>query len=124
MANRLQMALFREAVSIVAQGIAEPEAVDSVVKYGFGRRLAAAGPFEIFDLAGLDTILAVAAQVLPAIAGAGPADRAVPELLREKVEQGHLGVKTGRGFHDWTPEAAEELRGRLTRALLRADSSQ
>ena len=110
-ANRLQMALYREALAIVAQGIAEPEAVDSVVKYGFGRRLAAAGPFEIFDLAGLDTILAVASQILPAIAGAEPADDPVPELLRQKVEQGDLGVKSGRGFHDWTPEAAEELRG-------------
>jgi 3-hydroxybutyryl-CoA dehydrogenase len=122
-ANRLQFVLFREALSIVAQGIAEPEAVDSVVKYGFGRRLAAAGPLEVFDLAGLDTILAVASQILPAIAGAGPADEPVPELLREKVDRGELGVKSGRGFHDWTPEAAEELRGRLTRALLRAESS-
>lgn len=121
-ANRLQMALYREAVSIVAQGIADPEAVDGVVKYGFGRRLAAAGPFEIFDLAGLDTILAVASQILPAIAAAGPADGAVPELLRATVAQGHLGVKSGRGFREWTPEAAEELRARLTRALLRANS--
>ena len=123
-ANRLQMALYRAALAIVAQGIAEPEAVDSVVKYGFGRRLAAAGPFEIFDLAGLDTILAVASQILPAIAGAEPADRPVPELLRQKVEQGDVGVKSGRGFHGWTPEAAEELRARLTSALLRAESSR
>jgi 3-hydroxybutyryl-CoA dehydrogenase len=122
-ANRLQLALLREALSIVAQGIAEPEAVDVVVKYGFGRRLAAAGPFEIFDLAGLDTILAVASQILPAIAGAGPADRSVLELLRQRVERDELGVKSGQGFLEWTPEAAEELRGRLTRALLRADSS-
>jgi 3-hydroxybutyryl-CoA dehydrogenase len=123
-ANRLQFALFREALSIVAQGIAGPEAVDKVVKYGFGRRLAAAGPFEVFDLAGLDTILAVATQILPAIAGAEPSESAVPGPLREKVERGELGVKSGRGFHDWTPEAAEDLRGRLTRALLRAESSR
>jgi 3-hydroxybutyryl-CoA dehydrogenase len=123
-ANRLQFALFREALSIVAQGIAGPEAVDNVVKYGFGRRLAAAGPLEVFDLAGLDTILAVASQILPALAAAGPADQPVLELLLEKVERGELGVKSGRGFHDWTPEAAEELRARLTRALLRAESSR
>jgi 3-hydroxybutyryl-CoA dehydrogenase len=122
-ANRLQMALYREALAIVAQGVAEPEAVDSVVKYGFGRRLAAAGPFEIFDLAGLDTILAVASQILPAIAGAESASDPIPKLLRQKVEQGNLGVKSGCGFHEWSPEAAEELRARLTRALLRADSS-
>jgi 3-hydroxybutyryl-CoA dehydrogenase len=123
-ANRLQFALFREALSIVEQGIADPDAVDRVVKFGFGRRLAAAGPFEIFDLAGLDTILAVASQILPEIAAGTPDEQPIPELLRQKVERGELGVKSGRGFHDWTPEAAEELRGRLTRALVRAESSR
>ena len=114
--NRLQFALFREALAIVEQGIADPEAVDDVVRFGFGRRLAAAGPFEIFDLAGLDTILAVAEQILPAIA----ADREAMDsrLLRERVERGELGVKTGRGFRDWSDEAVQSLRDRLTRALL------
>jgi 3-hydroxybutyryl-CoA dehydrogenase len=121
-ANRLQFALFREAMAIVEQGIANPEAVDQVVRFGFGRRLAAAGPFEIFDLAGLDTLLAVASQIMPELAGGRPADRPVPELLGEKVERGELGVKSGRGFHDWTPERAEELRRRLTAALVQAES--
>ena len=121
--NRLQFALFREALAIVEQGIASPEAVDQVVKFGFGRRLAAAGPFEVFDLAGLDTILAVAAQIFPELATSSSAAQQVPELLRRKVEQGDLGVKSGRGFHEWTPEKAEELRTRLIQALARAESA-
>lgn len=116
-ANRLQLALFREAISIVEQGIASPEDVDQVVRFGFGRRLAAAGPFEVFDLAGLDTIYAVASQILPDVVTAEAASQPVPESFRQKVERGEFGVKSGRGFRDWPPEAVEELRSRLIRAL-------
>jgi 3-hydroxybutyryl-CoA dehydrogenase len=118
-ANRLQLALFREALAIVESGIADPKAVDQAVKFGFGRRLAAAGPFEVFDLAGLDTILAVASQILPDLSQG----REVPESLRHKIEKGSLGVKSGHGFHAWSPEQAEELRDRLTRALLHAENA-
>jgi 3-hydroxyacyl-CoA dehydrogenase len=121
--NRLQFALFREALAIVDQGIASPEAVDQVVKFGFGRRLAAAGPFEVFDLAGLDTIMAVAAQIFPELATSSSGAGQVPELLRHKVQQGELGVKSGRGFHEWTPEKIEELRTRLSQALALAESA-
>jgi 3-hydroxybutyryl-CoA dehydrogenase len=121
--NRLQFALFREALAIVEQGIADPEAVDQVVRFGFGRRLAAAGPFEIFDLAGLDTILAVAEQIFPELAvGRGNGGDGL-EVLRQRVEAGNLGVKSGRGFHEWTSEKSEELRKRLTQALARSEST-
>jgi 3-hydroxybutyryl-CoA dehydrogenase len=123
-ANRLQFALYREALAIVEQGIADPKAVDQVVKFGFGRRLAAAGPFEVFDLAGLDTVLAIAGQIFPELPSAGSDGALVPEILRRRVEQGDLGVKSGRGFHDWPPEKAEGLRHRLAEALLRAESSR
>jgi 3-hydroxybutyryl-CoA dehydrogenase len=121
-ANRLQFALFREALAIAEQGIADPDAVDQVVRFGFGRRLAAAGPFEIFDLAGLDTILAVATEILPELAASGPTTPSVPDLLRQKVERGELGVKSGRGFHDWDSNSAEEIRRRLMLALIQAES--
>jgi 3-hydroxybutyryl-CoA dehydrogenase len=119
-ANRLQLALYREALAIVEQGIADSEAVDQVVRFGFGRRLAAAGPIEVFDLAGLDTILAVASQILPELAAVAACSPVIPEALERNVEQGYLGVKSGRGFHVWTPDRAEELRQRLTSALVRA----
>jgi 3-hydroxybutyryl-CoA dehydrogenase len=121
--NRLQFALFREALAIVEQGIADPEAVDQVVRFGFGRRLAAAGPFEVFDLAGLDTILAVASQVFPELDVANPTGQPVPELLLRKVAEGDLGVKSGRGFHEWSAQKAEELRIRLFRALVQSEST-
>jgi 3-hydroxybutyryl-CoA dehydrogenase len=123
-ANRLQLALFREAISIVERGIAAPEDVDRVVRYGFGRRLAAAGPFEVFDLAGLDTILAVASQILPDVVTAEAAARPVPESFRKAVERGDLGVKTGRGFREWPPDAVEDLRDRLHRALCSPQPSE
>jgi len=121
--NRLQFALFREALAIVAQGIADPAAVDQVVRFGFGRRLAAAGPFEVFDLAGLDTILAVATQIFPELDTANPTGQPVPELLLRKVAEGDLGVKSGRGFHEWTAQKADELKSRLTRALVQSEST-
>ena len=122
--NRLQFAMFREALAIVAAGIADPEAVDQVVRFGFGRRLAAAGPFEVFDLAGLDTILAVATQIFPELDVSNPSGQTVPALLSRKVAQGDLGVKSGRGFHEWTTHKADELRNRLTRALIRSESNR
>src|SRR5262249_42208505 len=65
--NRLQMALLREALALVDSGIASPRDVDTVIKTSFGRRLAFAGVFEIFDAAGLDVTFAVAEQLFPDI---------------------------------------------------------
>lgn len=112
--NRLQAALFREAAAIVAAGIASQEDVDTIVKTGFGRRLSVAGPFEIADSAGLDIKLAVCEQLFPDIASS----QETPSLLREKVARGDLGLKTGRGFYDWSPQAAAELRQRISSALV------
>ena len=112
--NRLQMALLREALAIVAQGIATVADVDTVIKTSFGRRLAVAGVFEVFDLAGLDVTSAVAGHLFPVIESSGT----VPTILGERVEQGKLGVKTGEGFYEWSAESAVALRERIARALL------
>ena len=111
--NRLQMALLREALAIVEAGIATPRDVDTIIKTGFGRRLAAAGVFEVFEAAGWDLTLAVADQLFPAI------DRATepPASLRERVARGDLGLKSGQGFYAWTPEEAAALRQRIGNAL-------
>ena len=118
--NRLQAALVREALSLVEHGIATPEDVDTVIKYSFGRRLAVAGAFEVGDLAGLDVYLNVASILFPAI----ESSIEVPSVLLEKVERGELGVKAGRGFYEWTLEAAAALRERIGRALVEPRSSQ
>ena len=111
--NRMQLALLREAIAIVEQGIATAEDVDLVVKSSFGRRLAVAGPFEVFDIAGWDTIRSIILQLFPAI----DASTEVPRIVEEMVERGDLGLKSGKGFYPWTDEAAAELRQRVSRAV-------
>jgi 3-hydroxybutyryl-CoA dehydrogenase len=111
--NRLQMALLREALAIVDAGIATPQDVDTIIKSSFGRRLAVAGVFEVFEAAGWDLTLAVASQLFPAI------DRSPepPQSLRDKVARGELGLKVGKGFYEWTPEEAAALRRRIGEGL-------
>lgn len=112
--NRLQHALQREALYLVEQGIASPEDVDRVVKYGFGLRYALMGPLERADLGGLDVTYAVQQTVLSDLD-----NRTTPsELLRRRVLAGELGVKSGRGFYEWTPEKKERLQDRRDLALL------
>lgn len=111
--NRLQIALFREALSIVAQGIASIEDVDTVVRYGFGRRLAAAGPFEVADAAGADLWATVSTNLMPVIA----TDTEIPTFYREMLARGEAGMKAGKGFHPWTPEDADDARARMARVL-------
>jgi len=104
--NRLQMALVREAANIVAEGIADAEAVDSVVKNGLGLRMPAYGIFEHMDVAGLDLALRVMEYVTPDLYNEGRA----PEVIRELVRGGNLGAKTGRGFYDWAIKSADTVR--------------
>ena len=89
--NRLQLALVREALSIVRQGLATVEDVDLVVRTSIGRRWSVAGPFETLDAAGLDTLLSVAGQLFSEIESSPD----VPVFLRELVEAGHFGLKSG-----------------------------
>jgi 3-hydroxybutyryl-CoA dehydrogenase len=113
-ANRLQAALTREATALVEDGVAEPQDIDTVVKYGFGRRLAVAGPFEIWEQIGWDLVSTIATELFAEIStSTGPS-----KLFDEKIARGELGVKTGKGFYDWTPESAEALRLRIGRALI------
>jgi 3-hydroxybutyryl-CoA dehydrogenase len=111
--NRLQHALWREAISLVQNGVCDAKTVDTVVKASFGRRLAVLGPLENADLVGTDLTLAIHATVLPDV------DRtpdALP-LLKELVAQGKLGMKSGEGFQRWTPEQQAAVRLRLLEHL-------
>jgi 3-hydroxybutyryl-CoA dehydrogenase len=115
LANRLQHALWREAISIVQNGIADPAEVDEAVKNSFGLRLPVLGPMENADLAGLDLTLAIHNYVLKHIEDShGPSP-----ILKEKVAKGDLGLKTGRGFQEWPPERATGLRQGLVNYLLK-----
>jgi 3-hydroxybutyryl-CoA dehydrogenase len=111
--NRLQHALWREAISLVENDICDAETVDTVIKAAFGRRLAVLGPLENADLVGTDLTLAIHQTVLPAIdARPGPSP-----YLEKLVAQGKLGMKSGEGFRTWTPEQQAELRARVLRHL-------
>jgi len=112
--NRLQHALWREAVSIVDKGIADPATVDECIKFGFGIRLPVLGPLENADMVGLDLTLAIHDYILKYLESA-------PEpspILREKVERGDLGFKTGQGFQKWSAEEADRARRNLVEYLL------
>ena len=113
---RLQAALIREAFAIVEQGIASAETVDLVVRNSFGRRLSVAGPFEVFELAGWDLVLD-AFEALYKDLNSSPD---INPLLREMVESGKLGVKSGEGFYQWSEERQQAIRDRMSQALIRA----
>jgi 3-hydroxybutyryl-CoA dehydrogenase len=112
--NRLQHAMKREAIALVAAGVCDAETIDTVVKEGFGARTAVLGPMEQSDLVGLNLTLDIA-EVLYKDLDATPGPH---PFLRAKVEAGKLGMKTGEGMRTWTPQSAEEVRQRLSRFLV------
>ncbi len=112
--NRLQHALWREAISIVEHGIADAATVDECVKFGFGLRLPILGPLENADMVGLDLTLAIHDYILKHLESSPTPS----PFLKEKVNRGELGFKKGQGFYPWTPEQAEASRKRLQAYLL------
>ncbi len=115
--NRLQHALWREAISLVERGICSAEAVDTVIKASFGRRLAVLGPLENADLVGTDLTLDIHENVLFDLESRpGPSP-----YLKRLVAEGKLGMKTGEGFHSWTPDRADALRAKVARHLRRLE---
>jgi 3-hydroxybutyryl-CoA dehydrogenase len=115
--NRLQHALWREAISLVERGICDAESVDTVVKSCFGRRLSVLGPLENADLVGTDLTLDIHATVLADLEHRpGPSP-----YLERLVAEGKLGMKSGHGFRQWTPEEADKVRNRVTTHLRKLD---
>lgn len=107
-ANRLQHALFREAVYMVEAEIASPEAIDQALRTSFAPRYTSIGIFEHFDYAGLDMIISIEDYLFPTLCNA----RETQGLIREKYERGELGFKTGRGVYDWSKKDADDFRRR------------
>lgn len=104
-ANRIQNALFLEAVRCVEEGLASPQEVDAIVRSTFGFRLPFFGPFQIADMAGLDTY----ARVLETLQHELGERFFVPDMLREQLAQGRVGTKGGAGFADYTAEQRDQL---------------
>jgi 3-hydroxybutyryl-CoA dehydrogenase len=111
--NRLQHAMKREAIALIAAGVCDADTIDIVVREGFGARTAVLGPMEQSDLVGLNLTLDIA-DVLYAHLDNTPGPH---PFLRDKVKSGKLGMKTGEGMRKWTPETAEAVRQRLSHFL-------
>jgi len=111
--NRLQHALKREAIALVADGICEAEVIDDVVKLGFGKRMSVLGPLEQSDLVGVGLTEAIHQVLLPDL------DRTphVQDYVVELVRRGKLGMDAGEGFRKWSPEEAARVRRRLSEFL-------
>jgi 3-hydroxybutyryl-CoA dehydrogenase len=113
-ANRLQHALWREAIAMVAEGVCDATTLDACVKNSFGRRLAVLGPLENADLVGLDLTLDIHKTIIPELSRL---DRPDP-YLESRVSAGQLGFKSGAGFRTWTDGQMAELRLTLAKHLL------
>lgn len=113
--NRLQHALYREAVNMVEQGIATPEDIDKTLKYSFIPRYTSIGLFEHFDYAGLDMIVSIDDYLFPTLSNADK----TPDYIRNLHDAGNLGFKTGKGVYDWSNKNIEEFRRCASEPYLR-----
>jgi 3-hydroxybutyryl-CoA dehydrogenase len=113
--NRIQAACNREVTYLLDQGVATAEELDLAAKAGFGFRLACLGPLEIHDLNGLDIVMRAGGKTRQSICN----DREHSRSLVQKVENGQLGVKTGKGWHDYTGRSREEVLDASNKKLLR-----
>ena len=112
--NRLQHALWREAIALVEEGVCSSADVDRLVKRSFGLRLAVLGPLENADLVGLELTRAIHEVVLPTLSRAS----APSPALIERIERGDTGVAAGRGFYEqWSEPQVAALRQRLAEHL-------
>lgn len=111
--NRLQHALMREALYLVANGVTTPEGIDTAVRYGFGFRYIACGPMMQKEMSGWDTNLLAGASVYPHLYN----EKAPPPFLKDLVAKGHIGMKAKRGLWEWTDEKAAKEKARIERCL-------
>ena len=114
--NRIQVAMWREALSLLDQGVASVEDIDNAVRLTFGARLPFMGPFLTADLNGVDLILNVHKYLYQFLYNSTEP----PKILKEKVERGEFGIKTGRGFYSWTKGSAEKAIAERDRNLINA----
>jgi 3-hydroxybutyryl-CoA dehydrogenase len=111
--NRLQHALLREAMWMVADGVTTAEGIDRAVRYGFGFRFVACGPFLQKEMSGWDTNLSVATALYPDLHN----ETTPPPFFKEMVGGGAIGMKAKRGFWQWTDESIAQEKARIEKCL-------
>ena len=113
--NRIQFAVYREALNLVEDGIATIEDVDTLVKYGLGFRYAAIGPFETADLGGLDTFYHISSYLFNELSDVKEPTR----LQQELMNNNNLGVKSGKGWYDYSDGKGEEAMAKRDKKLFK-----
>lgn len=112
--NRVQIAVMREVWDLLDRGVASAEDIDAAIRGSMGFRLAAIGPLQVHDFGGLDIQAAVFQNLAPEIRSSTE----LPTVVRKIVDGGNYGFKTGRGFFEYPPEQAEQIRAERDRRFL------
>jgi 3-hydroxybutyryl-CoA dehydrogenase/5-formyl-3-hydroxy-2-methylpyridine 4-carboxylate dehydrogenase len=112
--NRILYAILRECLDLVDRGIIDPQGLDLNVRWGIGYKLAVIGPMELLDMAGLDIYDAVGSYLNQDLSTSGE----VSSTIRDRIAEGKLGMKTGSGIYDYTPEQIDQLRGQRAAKLV------
>jgi 3-hydroxybutyryl-CoA dehydrogenase len=113
LANRIQHALMREALSLVQEGIASPEDIDDAVRYSFGFRYAAVGPMTQKEISGWDGMANAAKEIYPSLSNI----TTLPPKLVQLMSEGKTGMKAGEGFRTWSPEEIEQVSDSYSKRL-------
>lgn len=114
LANRIQQGVAREVFSLIEMGVAEPADIDKALKFGPAFRYATTGQLEVADMGGLDIWCTVGDNLLSVMDNRKEAN----PILREKVSEGKLGVKSGQGFFEYPAEKASEMKNAFNRRLI------
>jgi 3-hydroxyacyl-CoA dehydrogenase len=112
--NRILYAILRECLDLVDRGIIDPEGLDLNVRWGIGYKLAVIGPMELLDMAGLDIYHAVGSYLNKDLSTSSE----VSKTIRDLIKQERLGMKTGGGIYDYTPEQIDQLRAQRAGKLV------
>jgi 3-hydroxybutyryl-CoA dehydrogenase len=111
--NRVQFAILREVLHMLKMNIASPAEIDKVIQLTLGRRYQFAGPLASADLGGLNTLAEISSHLMPTLAK----DESVIDILMQHVKCGEVGIRSGQGFIQWTPERLDELKIRRQELL-------
>jgi 3-hydroxybutyryl-CoA dehydrogenase/5-formyl-3-hydroxy-2-methylpyridine 4-carboxylate dehydrogenase len=112
--NRILYAILRECLDLVDRGIIDPAGLDTNVRWGIGYKLAVIGPMELLDMAGLDIYTNVGSYLNKDLCNGSE----VSKTITDRVERNELGIKSGKGLYDYTPERIAELRAERARKLV------